>query len=1041
MATMNSGLGGAAGYGEGVFSTAPKVSGGNDDGAVEVDISSVFGAGGIDFFGTSYTDLYINSNGMISFGAAATNVGTSDYSTTTNPSIAAFWTDINISNGGEIYWDLDPTAGTVTITWLDVQPYSGAGGAGNDFQIVLTSTGSGDFTLEYIYEDINWVDGSGGSNAAVAGYTDGNGATNTVELEGSGDPSFLAGYEGNDFDGGDPNGAFSIDFENGAPAVPADGILTGTSGADVIDSNFVDEDSEVVDGGDGTGPSGNVDVIHAGSGNDTVAAGDGDDTVYGGGGQDTIDGGDGDDTLYGDTDPGATPVSINATNFGNTTNGYTVTAQNVVGGSLTSASGSNVGTYLNSFGADGTISDSDSGEPNQTGYDLDSGLSETLIVDFDDPIDALDFSYLSLRTSDYGEVGHYALYNGGTLVFESDFTDGTGTGNGTINVSGHGDFDRIVYSANVQTDGTDGSDYGVTDISYIPGSPDVQPGDDIISGGDGDDTIFGEEGDDTLLGGDGDDNIQGGSGDDTIHGDQAVAAPVFAVQYIDLNGLTTNTEATTLDTYFDLSDGSIDVSTGDTTAAGAGIQVNPFGTSTSDDLDPEVQSNNIGYGDTAGHALVYSTQIEVDGGTYTFDADFYNSAALYIDGQQVFLSESLGANSANGSITLTPGTHDVVILYAKDTTSTPQDLDISISGGEFGPNPIAFQDSGAFGTTTGTGNDTIEGGDGDDTITGGDGDDIFIYNAGDGADTITDFNAGNSGAIDDGDQTNNDFVDLTGFYNETTVAAVNSADADPNNDFGSALGMLRADAADGTIDGIIDGVDYSAQIGDIDLTLQNGGSAVTGTDLTTDNTGVVCFTSGTAIRTPTGDVLIEELQVGDMVSTLDNGPQAIRWIGRREIGPQLLASEPKLRPVLIPKGVIGAERNLLVSRQHALLIERDQLVRAVHLTDIKGLPARIANGRKRVTYIHLMFDAHEVIFAENVPAESFYPGPMAIEMLDPAAREEMLLIFPEFAAASDPTVLAQSYGQTARMIAKRKEITPHGAIVRSVLDGGIMARI
>lgn len=50
----------------------------------------------------------------------------------------------------------------------------------------------------------------------------------------------------------------------------------------------------------------------------------------------------------------------------------------------------------------------------------------------------------------------------------------------------------------------------------------------------------------------------------------------------------------------------------------------------------------------------------------------------------------------------------------------------------------------------GTGNDTLSGGTGNDTLTGGDGNDRFIYTPGDGHDTITDFNFGNTGTLDDG---------------------------------------------------------------------------------------------------------------------------------------------------------------------------------------------------------------------------------------------------------------------------------------------------
>ena len=199
----------------------------------------------------------------------------------------------------------------------------------------------------------------------------------------------------------------------------------------------------------------------------------------------------------------------------------------------------------------------------------------------------------------------------------------------------------------------------------------------------------------------------------------------------------------------------------------------------------------------------------------------------------------------------------------------------------------------------GAGNDTLRGGGGNDTLTGGSGNDTFLEQG--GADTITDFNVGNTGSIDDGDQTNNDFVDLSEFYNQTTLSNVNSS----GGSFGNALGMLRADAADNHIDGTIDGVDYSSQMGDVDLVLENGGAAVTGTDLTYDNTNVVCFTAGTLIGTLLGPVRVEDLKAGDDVLTLDTGTQKIRWIGSTHRDSIDLAVDPKLRPVRISAGALG----------------------------------------------------------------------------------------------------------------------------------------
>jgi len=76
----------------------------------------------------------------------------------------------------------------------------------------------------------------------------------------------------------------------------------------------------------------------------------------------------------------------------------------------------------------------------------------------------------------------------------------------------------------------------------------------------------------------------------------------------------------------------------------------------------------------------------------------------------------------------------------------------------------------------GTGNDSISGGTGTDTLTGGAGNDRFLYTAGSGNKTITDFNTGNTGGISDGDQSNNDYLDLSSFYTNLAELRADFAD-------------------------------------------------------------------------------------------------------------------------------------------------------------------------------------------------------------------------------------------------------------------------
>ncbi len=304
----------------------------------------------------------------------------------------------------------------------------------------------------------------------------------------------------------------------------------------------------------------------------------------------------------------------------------------------------------------------------------------------------------------------------------------------------------------------------------------------------------------------------------------------------------------------------------------------------------------------------------------------------------------------------------------------------------------------------GTGDDTLDGGDGDDTLTGGDGNDTFEVSGGN--DTITDFNFGNSGGVGDSDATNNDFIDLSGHYD--------------------SLDELRADQADdgilnqsNTVDTEGKAVDYSdnTQFGSGSLTMQGA----TAESYSYDNTGIVCFTAGTLIRTPGGEVPIESLRPGDPVDTMDNGPQRIVWIGRRAIGRAELLANERLRPVLIRQGVLGVARDLLVSRQHGMLLGQDTLARAVHLAETTpGI--RIAHCKRQVTYIHLMFEAHQIIFAEGAPSESFFPGSMSMKMMGCEARRELAELIPDLARDTTAAAFLSSYGTTAREFVRKKQL-------------------
>ena len=162
--------------------------------------------------------------------------------------------------------------------------------------------------------------------------------------------------------------------------------------------------------------------------------------------------------------------------------------------------------------------------------------------------------------------------------------------------------------------------------------------------------------------------------------------------------------------------------------------------------------------------------------------------------------------------------------------------------------------------------------------------------------------------------------------------------------------------------------------------------------------GPPCFTPGTLIRVPGGEVAIETLAPGDLVETLDNGPQVLRWIGTSRVD-----GTGDFAPVRIAEGVLGNTRPLLVSPQHRMLIsgwraelctgEPEVLVAAKHLVGRAGI---CVTPVAQVDYVHLLFDRHEIVFAEGAPSESFHPASQMLDG-DRALYSEIVAIFPDLA--------------------------------------------
>ena len=173
----------------------------------------------------------------------------------------------------------------------------------------------------------------------------------------------------------------------------------------------------------------------------------------------------------------------------------------------------------------------------------------------------------------------------------------------------------------------------------------------------------------------------------------------------------------------------------------------------------------------------------------------------------------------------------------------------------------------------------------------------------------------------------------------------------------------------------------------------------------------VSFTRGTHITMARGEqIQVEDLRPGDMVLTRDDGPRPVRWIGHstaRAVG--------DFAPVRITAGALHNENDLLVSPDHRLFIyqrsdalgagRHEVLVRARHL--VNGDTVRRETGGF-VDYYQILFDAHQIIYAEGIAAETLLVDPRTRAAL-PAELEEKLLA--EAAAHGNSTHLQFEVGR------------------------------
>jgi hypothetical protein len=140
----------------------------------------------------------------------------------------------------------------------------------------------------------------------------------------------------------------------------------------------------------------------------------------------------------------------------------------------------------------------------------------------------------------------------------------------------------------------------------------------------------------------------------------------------------------------------------------------------------------------------------------------------------------------------------------------------------------------------------------------------------------------------------------------------------------------------------------------------------------TQNFAPLCFLSGTHITTPSGEVLVEDLNIGDIISTVDGGSRKILWIGKHTLSSTF--THTKNLPVEITIGAFGKNtpaRPLRVSPGHSLLVGGVFPIASALINDVTIRQLTKEELPEIFTYYHIEVEDHALILAEGVPAETF----------------------------------------------------------------------
>jgi Ca2+-binding RTX toxin-like protein len=890
-------------------------------------------------------------------------------------SIGAGVTDLTLAGDAPINVTDSGTANTIT---------------GNDGDNIITVTGG-----------IDTIDGGAGVDRLVVDYSGSIGTVTATTTTFAGTPGTVGIAAG------------SIENFTVLTGVGIDTItLTASHGDNYIDTG---EGASTVVVGNGDN------VFVGGSGIDTLTFGNGNNTIdvgYGTIGANTLTGGSGNNTILGSD--GIDTITIGGGN-----------------NRIEAGDGANTMTVGPTFNGNNVII-------------AGSGIDTITIGGGDNCIDA-GVGTAGVNTITAGPTG-----TGNNSILGSDGIDTITVGNGNNYIAAGGGANTVTAGAgnNLIT-----ADNAIDTITAMGGNNVIEAGGgaNVVTTGTGNDVVETGNAADVIATGDGNDIIKDAGGAGSV-----AAGDGHDRLIMDLSASTaavTNDPVDTAGTYSGVIDATVYSGVEEFhITGGSGADIITTGDS-ADVLDGGAGADTLTAG--GGSDVIYGTVGDVIAGGE--DADGKDNDVLVLNGlggpNAGTFSYDVAGNTENGTFTLAAGgsirfTGIENVVFDSTTFSTLEDTPLV---GDLGVTVTTFE----VGNTTYNAGQTASRTEGDLTING-DGKFTFTpapnYN---GPAPVINYTEGNG-------DTSPLFINVTAVDEArpecfTGDAPIVTITEDANNDGkidpaelsgkinvqialpgGAFAGdILKITNPDGsttdvilTAELIVAGevlVEFDAPPVGETITVSAEVTSIVGTSGTgTDAAIVICFVQGTLIATADGDMPVEDLKVGDLVQTLDGGLQSLRWVGQRHLDARELTENPNLRPIRIPKNVVSAGNgvdDLVLSPQHRVLIaskvaqrmfgNTEVLVAAKQLLAIEGV--EIADDFKEVTYFHILFDRHEIVYADGVPCESLYLGQEAQKSLSSAGREEIYAIFPEVASPDFQAMSCRPViqGKRARNLALR----------------------